>query len=221
MVFKRIDENTVKCLITQEDLTENGIRIDDLLMQKKESIQSLRDAVQRAAVQENFTLDGHYTTMQLAILRDNSVSLTLSQEAPIPSSLLAQAGRDLFDAVKANWTGENQEEKAQESAAPQRGLPDTAYYFHDMSEAIRAAKRIHPVDAAHVSSSLYRDPQTGRYFLLISGKPGAGEMGFAHITLVMNEFAAQTKSGSQEIAYRKEHAEPILQDTALLELQKL
>ncbi|MDD6690773.1 MAG: adaptor protein MecA [Lachnospiraceae bacterium] len=215
MVFKRIDENTVKCFITQEDLQESGIRIDDLLMQKKESIQNLRDAVQRAAVQENFTLDGHYTTMQLAVLRDNSVSLTLSQENPIPSSLLAQAGRDLFDAVKANWTGENTEK------TPSRGLPDTAYFFHDMSEVIRAAARIHPVDAAHVASSLYKDPKTGRYFLLISGKPGAGEAGFVHITLVMNEFAKETRSGSQEIAYMKEHGDCILQDNALADLQKL
>jgi len=29
MVFKRIDENTVKCFITQEDLQESGIRIED------------------------------------------------------------------------------------------------------------------------------------------------------------------------------------------------
>ena len=109
MIFKRINENTVNCHISKEDLQESGIRIDDLLMQKKETLQNLRDAVQRAAVQENFTLDGHFNTMQLAVLRDSSISLTLSQERAIPDSLFSNAGKELLDAARANWTGENRE----------------------------------------------------------------------------------------------------------------
>lgn len=225
MIFKRINENTVNCHISKEDLQESGIRIDDLLMQKKETLQNLRDAVQRAAVQENFTLDGHFNTMQLAVLRDSSISLTLSQERAIPDSLFSNAGKELLDAARANWTGENRESEEEtggaESAQTGGGLPDTVYFFRDMEEAIRTASLIRDEDAEKVSSSLYRDKKSGRYFLLLQQKEGAGEEGFAHITLVLNEFAKKATSSSQEIAFRKEHAECIRKDHALADLKKL
>ena len=38
MKIRRINENTISCIITPEDLRENGFRIDDFFDRKKEAV---------------------------------------------------------------------------------------------------------------------------------------------------------------------------------------
>ncbi|MDO4284826.1 MAG: adaptor protein MecA [Eubacteriales bacterium] len=80
MTFKRIDDNTVNCIITEEDMREKGLRIDDLFEKKKEAMEFLHAVVDEAAKAVDFRPQGAITSMQIAVLPDHSVSLTLSEK---------------------------------------------------------------------------------------------------------------------------------------------
>ncbi len=79
MKFRRINETTINCIISQEDMFERGIRLDDFFERKREAMDYLRRVIIEAARQENFNLEGEYTSMRVTVLPDHSLSLTLSE----------------------------------------------------------------------------------------------------------------------------------------------
>ncbi len=80
MKFHRIDENTINCVISQEDLESRGLQIEDLFEKKKEAMEFLHVIVDEASREVNFHPQGAITSMQIAVLPDHSVSLTLSED---------------------------------------------------------------------------------------------------------------------------------------------
>lgn len=80
MQIKKINENTLSCIISPEDLHANGFRIDDFFERKKEAVDFIRSTVAQAAVSENFDLQGEMTTMRVSVLPDHSLSLLITKE---------------------------------------------------------------------------------------------------------------------------------------------
>ncbi len=80
MKFRRIDENTINCVISQEDLASHGLQIEDLFEKKKEAMEFLHVVVDEASREVDFHPQGAITSMQIAVLPDQSISLTLSED---------------------------------------------------------------------------------------------------------------------------------------------
>ncbi len=80
MKIRRINENTISCIISPEDLRANGFRIDDFFEKKKEAVDFIRSTVIQAAISENFDLQGEFTTMRVSVLPDHSLSLLITRE---------------------------------------------------------------------------------------------------------------------------------------------
>ena len=87
MKIRRINDNTISCIISPEDLKEHGIRIDDFFERKKEAVDFIRATVAKAILSENFDLTGEMTTMRISVLPDHSLSLLISREDPSQKGL--------------------------------------------------------------------------------------------------------------------------------------
>lgn len=81
MKFIRVNKDTVNCIITEDDLDEQGIRLEDLFERKKEAMDFLHEVVERATQEVDYKPSGSYTPMQISILPDHTISLTLSENA--------------------------------------------------------------------------------------------------------------------------------------------
>lgn len=220
MVFRRINSTTVNCIISKKDLQDNGIRVDDILLQKKDALQNLQDAVRRVAVQENFELNEHYASLELAIRRDDSLSLTLSQDINLPQAFMNQAGKELFGASKASFPQNSSTQEESKSNPPAENIqPNAQYHFSGMSEVIRAAKAVRDEDAAAVESTLYQEPD-GSYLLHISAASEDVKPAAARIFILLSELTTDAAGTANEIAYIKEHGNCILKENALQILKK-
>lgn len=82
MKFSRINDTTINCYLSQEDLASSGINLDDIMERKTNAMEYLRRVILEAAREENFRLDGGVTTMQIRAMMDGSLSLTLSCTDP-------------------------------------------------------------------------------------------------------------------------------------------
>lgn len=49
MTFKRIDESTIRCIVTEEDMEENGLELDDFFTQSDKAQDFLREIVEQAS----------------------------------------------------------------------------------------------------------------------------------------------------------------------------
>lgn len=235
MKFNRIDENTINCLITQDDLVENGIDLDDLLKRTPKAMDYLRRVILEAAQAENFTITGEFTSMQVRIMKDQSISLTLSQgkraqeiAAGNPavnalnaaSAALGNGGAARQKAAARTASGSGKAGKGT-AGSGNNGKPKPTIYaftFGTMADAIDCCRKV--TDAAKLPSSLYFDNEEGAYYLFLSS-PGDDEVKFEKTILAMNEFGTFVEVTPEEVAYIMEHKKCILKENAAAELVKL
>ncbi len=81
MEFKRINKDTVTCIITEDDMDEQGIKLEDLFEKKKEAMDFLHDVMKKAEEEVDYKPTGAFMPMQITVLPDHSISLTLSENA--------------------------------------------------------------------------------------------------------------------------------------------
>ncbi|MCR5156606.1 MAG: adaptor protein MecA [Butyrivibrio sp.] len=81
MEFRRINKDTVTCIITEDDMFEQGIKLEDLFEKKKEAMDFLHDVMKKAEEEVDYKPTGAFMPMQITVLPDHSISLTLSENA--------------------------------------------------------------------------------------------------------------------------------------------
>ncbi|SEP91209.1 MULTISPECIES: adaptor protein MecA [Butyrivibrio] len=81
MKFNRVDDTRVECIISEEDLEEYGIGLQDLLTKKKEAMDFLREIIEKAEEEVDFKpIDGAMMPMQVTVTPDKRISITLSED---------------------------------------------------------------------------------------------------------------------------------------------
>ena len=81
MEFKRINKDTVTCIITEDDMFEQGIKLEDLFEKKKEAMDFLHEVMKKAEEEVDYKPNGAFMPMQITVLPDHSISLTRSENA--------------------------------------------------------------------------------------------------------------------------------------------
>ena len=81
MEFKRINKDTVTCIITEDDMDEQGIKLEDLFEKKKEAMDFLHEVMKKAEEEVDYKPTGSFMPLQITVLPDHSISLTLSENA--------------------------------------------------------------------------------------------------------------------------------------------
>ena len=81
MEFKRINKDTVTCIITEDDMFEQGIKLEDLFEKKKEAMDFLHEVMKKAEEEVDYKPTGSFMPMQITVLPDHSIYLTLSENA--------------------------------------------------------------------------------------------------------------------------------------------
>ena len=101
MKIKRINDNTISCTITPEDLRANGFELDDFFERKKEAVEFIRQTVAQIAISENFDLQGELTTMRVSVLPDHSLNLLITREDSREEAAqeVRRLARSIFDSI--------------------------------------------------------------------------------------------------------------------------
>ncbi|SDB38923.1 adaptor protein MecA [Butyrivibrio sp. INlla16] len=79
MKFTRVNKDTVNCIITEDDMDEQGLRLEDLFDKSQEAMDFLHEVMEKAAAEVDYKPQGAFTPMQITVLPDHSISLTLSE----------------------------------------------------------------------------------------------------------------------------------------------
>ncbi len=81
MEFRRINEYTINCIITEEDMDEKGISLEDLLTRKEDALEFLHDILIRATEEVGYHPVGNVMPMQISVMPDRTLVVTLSENA--------------------------------------------------------------------------------------------------------------------------------------------
>lgn len=80
MKFKRIDVDTVRCIITEEELSENGLELEDFLQNDGKAEPFLRKIISMAEAEVGYKVQGGNVSIQVTVLPEHTLALTFSEK---------------------------------------------------------------------------------------------------------------------------------------------
>ncbi len=80
MDFQRINENTVQCRMTEEEMNSYGFQIEDFFNNQEKSREFLEQIVERAEEEVGYQVESGMVSMQLMRMPDNSLTITFSDK---------------------------------------------------------------------------------------------------------------------------------------------
>lgn len=220
MKFKRINMDTVRCIVSETELNENGLQMDDFLQNDGKTEEFLRKIISRAEEEVGFRVQGGPLSVQVAVLPEHSLVLTFSER---PDNSLLSLLQNLKSAVDSLAAGRHQENGQDEESDTLVGGFDKRIYiltFQNMEQIIAYAKSI--VLEEPVVSSVYRLQSHGEdnYYLIIE-RNGLGDKEICRVISASVEFLDSASADEGKVAFIKEHGIRILANDALEILQKL
>ncbi len=80
MKFTRINENSIRCIISRQEMDAAGVKLDDLMDNRAKAEEFLRFVLQEARTELDFHTTGDSLNVQLSVMQDGDVSLMISDD---------------------------------------------------------------------------------------------------------------------------------------------
>lgn len=221
MRFKRISTDTVRCIVTQDELQENGLEMDDFLANNGRTEDFLRKMIALAEQEVGFKVQGGPLTVQVAVLPENKLALTFSERQ---AGNLMEILESLRSAVSSlsNAVNEKAKEKSAQASVPASKRDLYLLEFADLGslQAFCAGLADDIEQKLQMNSELYLLEDENVYCLILR----RGEMDEKQICQIMStsiEFMDAVSAHEGQVAYIREHGKLILTDHAISQMQRL
>ena len=216
MKFRKINDTTINCIITQDDMKKHGINLDDLFERKRNAVEFVRGIIVKAASTVNLNMKSDYTAMKISVLPDRSVSLTISQD-PSESNRI----REVKEGPAANpgsvpGAQERLSESVKNGFKPAEGI--YVFRFSSFADLIRCCRMLSAL--YDWGGSVYSVAETGFCYLLLErgSKPDSR---YDSIILKASEFGKMLTCDERTLAYMKEHCRCIIEKNAIPRISEL
>lgn len=217
--------DTVRCIVSETELIENGLQMDDFLQNDGKTEDFLRKIVSMAEEEVGFKVQGGPLSVQVAVLPEHLLALTFSERPDNNILNILQNLKSAVDSLSSlsNKSDENDpQDQPEEEDTLVEGVDKRLYIlgFQNMDQIITYAKSI--VLEEPVVSSVYRIREHGAacYYLLIE-RNGLGDKEICRVISASVEFMENASADVHKAAYLAEHGTCVLKKDALEILQKL
>ena len=218
MKYKKINEATVQCIITAEDMLEYGLTLSDIFERNEKGEGFLRDIIERAHDEVGYTINGENIAMQITPMQNQGLVVTFTNESP--------AGfRDILQHLKEVLQGVSAELNKQD--AGQRGAIQN-YLGQEVDENRRmfVFSTLHQVmqytasipNNLSVKSSLYK---VGAAYYLVIEKNRLSYRLFNKISAQAVEFGNLIAVSNERMQYLDEHGDCLIKDRAVSKLRRI
>lgn len=231
MKFEKMDNGSLRCTLTQDDLEQHGIGLDDFFSNTPNARKFLENLIRIAEEEVGFRTTGNMMSIQAAIMSEDEIVLTFS-ESQVSSAEILEHIRNMFGAsatkeledgktdVKDDILKEAGKKKKEDEAEKDKDKEDYAYLLAFSSfDRVRKFCQILSREPK-AKSRLYFLERTKQYFLWVNLNQCPREYVYAFVAASM-EYAKSIEKDSARSNFLAEHANIILKNRALETLAKL
>lgn len=148
MKFQKVNDNVIRCIISQEEMNEKGVKIDDLMDNRSKAEEFLRDILKEAHEELDFQTSGEALNVQLSIMKDGDVLLMISDDQ-------SAVVRTMLDQLKERLKDFQKEMKEKNvSLGPDPNHPERGYIDEDGVPHIQIPKE----DSVNPSAEQKKEP---------------------------------------------------------------
>lgn len=177
MIFKKLDDNTVRCILSQEDMEERGLKVEDFFADKDKTRLFLEDIVKLAQEEVGYEISSEMLAMQVMPLPHNGLAITFSDKSDhniqdmigqIKSLLEDTHGGVLQsledDDIVFDGVLKEAEEIDEKKTKPKKGF--TRVFRFNSLDLVEQFCMTLP-EEVNIKSQLYKDETEGKYYLVI------------------------------------------------------
>lgn len=228
MKIERVDDKTVKCFLSNEELEEYQIDYKDFILRSDKARQVVHDIIAQAEEQVGYKPPKFAFDMQIMLLPDQGLLLTFSESDPINGIPGAQQLMDYLRQMKytlekakqdlgiesADKQGDSQYETSKETS-PQKEKPAKAIFaFESIGQVMSYAAAL--PGNLRVHSALYE--MEGRYYLYLE-KGGAAYERFSRACIQALEFGVLYATEEKMLIPMVEHGGCLIAEKAIQKLR--
>lgn len=225
MRYKKINEATVQCIISEEDMEEYGLTLADIFERNEKGEGFLRDVVERAHDEIGYQISGDNIAMQITPMRDEGLIITFSDEGPAAFQHMLEHIKEVLtgldpESVKAAIQGQMRKqgkaiEETKERAQQDMNDSHRMLIFASMNCLLRYCAGI--PSGVSVKSKLYKLEDA--YYLCIE-KNRISKKNFNKLSAQAVEFGTLAAVSEEKLSYLEEHGECLIEEKALTKLRK-
>ena len=237
MKIERIDDKTVKCFLSNEELEEYEIDYKDFVTRSEKAKEVVQEIIEQAEEEVGYKPPKYAFDLQIMMLPDEGLVLVFSEKEPLENKngaqLLqalqemkrvfeekkAEINANLEKSAQAEETAENIQTgkgKKNKKAAAEAQKPQFAIFaFRNIGRVIEYAAVL-PANL-RIDSTLYR-MEDGTCYVYVQ-KGGASYERYSRACIQAMEFAALYAADEQRVRYLEEHGECLIREKALKKLR--
>lgn len=226
MTFQKLDEHTVRCILSEEDMNEHGLRIEDFFTNKDKTRSFLEDVVRQAHDEVGYETNGDTLAMQVMPLPKNGLAITFSERSElalqsmlghIRSAIEGIQNQELDEMLEQVMVTEDDDEAdwRNNDKTPEKKEKKTffrAYRFENLETVEQFCQTV-PEDM-NIKSQLFKDKKNGVFYLTIE-KGRIAIKNLERICFLAEDFAGLVSEQEAYLEYCKEHFKCVIKKGAV------
>lgn len=218
MKFERIDDKTVRCFLSNEELESFQIDYKDFVTRSDKAREVVREIMEQATEEVGFQPPKFAFDMSIMMMPDQGVVLTFSESDPLEE----KGGNRLMEYLKEMKRSlEQLGAKTQDGAEGDRGsvshetapVDQGIFEFGSIAAVMELAAAV-PA-GLRVNSALYR---MGEHYFLLLEKGAAAREKYSKLCVQALEFSGLYGAEPGKLLFLQEHGECLIPEKALRKL---
>lgn len=216
MKYKKINEATVQCIVSADDMAEYGLALSDIFERSERGEEFLRDIIERAHDEVGYQINNGNIAMQITPLKDNGLVVTFTDEGPAAFKEILQNLKDVLQEFSAELAGQEERSRAAAQAESEFDENRRMFVFATLHQTMQYAAVIPSTYC--VKSHLYKE---GSDYYLVIEKNRLSYKTFNRISAQAVEFGNLIAVSEERMRYLEEHGECLIRDRAVSRLRRI
>lgn len=216
MKYKKINDATVQCIITAEDMIEYGLTLSDIFERNEKGEGFLRDIIERAHDEVGYMINGENIAMQITPLQNKGLVVTFTNESPAAFRDILQHLKEVLHGVSAELNNMQAESQIQNRTAEEYDEDRRMFVFSSLHQVMQYTASI-PSNLS-VKSHLYKADEV--YYLVMEKNRLSYKM-FNKISAQAVEFGNLIAVSEERLQYLDEHGERLIEARAVSKLRRI
>lgn len=216
MKYKKINDATVQCIVSADDMSEYGLTLSDIFERNERGEEFLRDIIERAHDEVGYQINNGNIAMQITPLKDNGLVVTFTDEGPAAFKEMLQNLKEVLQEFSTELANQEERAKAVPQTAEEFDENRRMFVFHTMYQTMQYAATI--PNTYSVKSHLYKE---GEDYYLVLEKHRLSYKNFNRISAQAVEFGNLIAVSDERMQYLEEHGECLIRDRAVSKLRKI
>lgn len=222
MRFERIDDKTVKCFISNEELEEFDITYKDFITRSEKAKEVVEEIIEQAVEEVGYKPPEFAMDMQIMVLPEKGMLLTLSERSPEEmknNPLLKEYLKEMQKTLEEHFGDIVEIAKGKKKGdAPVQApsdKPDFALFEFATIRELSEYASVLPKNL-RVISSLYR--LSDNYYLYLQ-KGNASYERYSRACVQALEYGTLYGAAEEKLTYLQEHGECIIEEKAITKVR--